>query len=481
MSTLLEELCARAGGIAEEEVEHFHRLIAVWQMLADLAFADVLLLAPMSEDPDQNLLSLAQIRPFTAQTLYPDDHVGTALLAEFAPEASRALSKGKIQSGRVDSRGVHRAAIPVRVGKRVPAVLLREGMPFGGRRVSNTEEAYSACSDMLFYMIAEGGFPYVGMETWEPPRVGEGIMVVDSTGHITFASPNAIAASRRLGVYKELVGRHLDELTGGGVLWSAIETGTPQGTEVEIGGEVISRRVVPFRLRGRNEGGLVLVQDVTELRRRDRMLMFKDAVIREIHHRVKNNLQTIASLLRLQARRLDSAEAKEALDESVTRIRTIAFVHETLSQASSDFVDFDEVIRGVLHMLEDALGLRERDVKVDVSGSVGELPAAVATPMALVMTELVQNAAEHAFVDLEGNEYGGTISVSLDRRDNSLHAEVSDDGKGLAEDFSWEGTGLGLQIVQRLVVDELKGDLDMHRTDGTRIEINVPLPGYPAV
>jgi two-component sensor histidine kinase len=480
MSTLLEELCARAGGISQAEVDHFHRLIAVWQMLADLAFADVLLLAPMADDPDQNLLSLAQIRPLTAQTLYPDDHVGTALLAEFAPEAVKALAKAKIQSGRLDSRGVHRAAIPVRVGDRVPAVLLREGMPFGGRRVSNLEEAYSTCGDMLFYMIADGAFPYEGMEAWEPPRVGEGLMVVDSTGHITFASPNAIAASRRLGVYRELVGRHLDELTGGSDLWSAIEGGTPQGTEVEIGGEVISRRVVPFRLKGRNEGGLVLVQDVTELRRRDRMLMFKDAVIREIHHRVKNNLQTIASLLRLQARRLDSKEAKEALDESVTRIRTIAFVHETLSQASSDFVDFDDVIRGVLRMLEDALGLGDRGVKVTVEGSVGELPAVVATPLSLVMTELVQNAAEHAFVSTDGTDVGGNIQVALDRRDGVLHAEVRDDGVGIAEDFSWEGTGLGLQIVQRLVMDELKGDLELHRGPGTRIEINVPLPGYPA-
>jgi two-component sensor histidine kinase len=197
-------------------------------------------------------------------------------------------------------------------------------------------------------------------------------------------------------------------------------------------------------------------------------------VIREIHHRVKNNLQTIASLLRLQARRLDSPEAKEALDESVTRIRTIAFVHETLSQASSDFVDFDEVIRGVLHMLKDALGLHERGVGIDVSGEVGELPAAVATPLSLVMTELVQNAAEHAF-----GEGSGHIHVELDRRDGLLHAEVSDDGVGIGEDFNWEGTGLGLQIVQRLVTDELKGDLEMHRNGGTRVEIDVPLPGYP--
>jgi two-component sensor histidine kinase len=299
-------------------------------------------------------------------------------------------------------------------------------------------------------------------------------MAVDADGLIIFASPNAIAASRRLGVYRELVGRPLEELTGGATLWNAIETGIPQGTEVEIGGEVISRRVVPFRLKGKSEGGVVLVQDVTELRRRDRMLMFKDAVIREIHHRVKNNLQTIASLLRLQARRLDSPEAKEALDESVTRIRTIAFVHETLSQASSDFVDFDEVIRGVLHMLKDALGLHERGVGIDVKGEVGELPAAVATPLSLVMTELVQNAAEHAF-----GEGSGNIHVALDRRDGFLHAEVSDDGVGIGEDFNWEGTGLGLQIVQRLVTDELKGDLEMHRNGGTRVEIDVPLPGYP--
>jgi two-component sensor histidine kinase len=475
ISTLLEELCARAGGISRQEVEHFHRLITVWQMLADLSFADLLLLAPMEDDPDENLLTLAQIRPLTAQTLYPDDHVGTALIAEYAPEAMRALRTGKMQQGRVDSRGVHREATPVRVGDRVAAVVVREGMPFGGRRVSELEEAYSTCADALVRMISEGAFPYTGMEGWEPPRVGEGIMVVASTGQIAFASPNAVAAGRRLNVYRQLVGMHLEELTGGAALWNAIDSGTPHEAEVEIGGEVISRRVVPFRIKKHNAGGLVLIQDVTELRRRDRQLMYKDAVIREIHHRVKNNLQTIASLLRLQSRRLDSEEAKMALDESVTRIRTIAFVHETLSQASSDLVDFDEVIRGVIRMLEDALGLGELGVKTDVQGEVGELPAAVATPLSLVLTELVQNAAEHAFV--EGA--GGNIRISLERRDNVVHGEVEDDGCGIPPDFSWDGAGLGLQIVHRLVTDELKGTIDLHRDGGTRMEIDVPLPGYP--
>jgi two-component sensor histidine kinase len=274
-------------------------------------------------------------------------------------------------------------------------------------------------------------------------------------------------------VFRQILGMHVEEVPGGFAIWAAIETGTPMEAEVELGGEVVSRRVVPFRQGGKSAGGVVLVQDVTELRRRDRMLLYKDAVIREIHHRVKNNLQTIASLLRLQARRLDSQEAKTALEEGVTRIRTIAFVHETLSQASSDLVDFDEVVRGVLRMLEDALGLVEQGVKTDLRGEVGELTAAVATPLSLVVTELIQNAAEHAF-----GASGGTIRVTLERRDDRLHAEVEDDGIGIPGDFSWEESGLGLQIVHRLVADELGGKIALHRNGGTRVEIDVPLPGY---
>jgi two-component sensor histidine kinase len=157
----------------------------------------------------------------------------------------------------------------------------------------------------------------------------------------------------------------------------------------------------------------------------------------------------------------------------VTRIRTIAFVHETLSQASSDLVDFDDVIKGVLRMLEDALGLVEQGVKTDVRGEVGELTAAVATPLSLVITELVQNAAEHAF-----EATSGTIRVTIDRQIDSLHVEVEDDGIGIPGDFSWETSGLGLQIVHRLVADELGGKIELHRNGGTRVEIDVPLRGF---
>ena len=475
MVTLLEELASRAGKISPEQIAHFHRLVAVWQLLADLSFADLLLLAPLQRDPDGNLLTLAQIRPLTAQTLYPDDHVGTALLREHAAEVWEALETGKLQRGSVDSRGVHRAAIPVKAGGSVSAVLLREGMPFGGRRVSGLEEAYSQAADALYRMIAEGVFPFAGMEDWDPPRVGEGMMALAPSGLIVFASPNAIAANRRLGVTKELVGQSIDEIPGGKALLQAVDAGVPLEAEVEMGGEVIARRLIPFVIGGEVTGGVVLVQDVTELRHRDRMLMYKDAVIREIHHRVKNNHQTIASLLRIQGRRLASDEAKAALDESVRRIRTIAFVHETLSQATSDLVDFAEVVRGVLRMMQDGLGLDQRGIEAKVVGDVGELPASAATPLSLALTELVQNAAEHAF----RGEASGTITVSLARGDGAITASVADDGAGLPEGFDLESSGLGLQIVKRLVEDELRGTLEVHSDGGTTFEVRVPVADLP--
>ncbi|HVL80151.1 MAG TPA: sensor histidine kinase [Actinomycetota bacterium] len=474
VSTLLEELCQRAGGIRPEEVDHFHRLVAVWQMLADLSFADLLLVTPIQDSPDGDMIVLAQTRPDSTQTLFPDDHVGTALVAENAQEARTALETGKPQRGAADGRGVLRVAVPVRVGDRIPAVLVREGMPFGGRRVSSLEEAYQQCAETLHRMIVEGVFPYPGMQEWGSPRVSDGLLQLAPSGLILFASPNATAAHRRLGVYTQLVGTNVSDLPGGKALSAALEGQVPLEAEVEMGGAVVSRRVVPFVVAGELLGGIVLVQDVTELRRRDRMLMYKDAVIREIHHRVKNNLQTIASLLRLQSRRLGSDEAREALEESVRRVSTIALVHETLSQASGDLVDFGEVLRGVVRMLQDGLGLDQRRIGCEVRGEVGELPAVVATPLSLVITELVQNAAEHAFEDREE----GTISVGLERTNGTVRATVADDGIGLPDDFSWESGGLGLKIVSALVDHELKGSLEVEAGEGTRIHVRVPLPGY---
>jgi two-component sensor histidine kinase len=219
------------------------------------------------------------------------------------------------------------------------------------------------------------------------------------------------------------------------------------------------------------------MRDVSELRRRDRMLLSKDATIREIHHRVKNNLQTIASLLRLQARRLSSPEAKQALEESVRRIRSIALVHETLAYEAGNTVPFGEIIRPLVRVVEDGLVSPDRHIRFTVEGDPGDLPAEVATPLAVVLTELLQNAVEHGFPDNgSGHTREGFVTVRLVREGDEAVVEVVDNGVGLPPGFSPEtASGLGLSIVRTLVQSELAGELTMKNDGGTRVHLRVPI------
>ncbi len=185
------------------------------------------------------------------------------------------------------------------------------------------------------------------------------------------------------------------------------------------------------------------MRDISELRRRDRLLLSKDATIREIHHRVKNNLQTISSLLRLQGRRLSSPEAKAAVEESVRRIRSIALVHEILSHEAGDDVPFIEIARPLVRMVEEGLLSPEHPVDIKITGDAGKLPATIATPLAVVLNELLQNVVDHAY-PASADLPSGHVLLELDNDEAELRVRVTDDGAGLPEGFSLEGsTGLG--------------------------------------
>ncbi|MET1061988.1 MAG: sensor histidine kinase, partial [Aeromicrobium sp.] len=175
---------------------------------------------------------------------------------------------------------------------------------------------------------------------------------------------------------------------------------------------------------------------------------------REIHHRVKNNLQTVAALLRLQGRRMELPEARAALQEAVRRVGSIALVHETLSQSFTDFVEFDEIADRLLHtVLDVSNGEGANRITAERFGSFGLLPGEVATPLAMVLTELIQNAAQHAYGDRSG-----TLTLAVNRIRDKVRLRVSDDGTGLPANFDRTGS-LGLSIVTTLLEGELGGTL----------------------
>ncbi|MEU1247088.1 histidine kinase N-terminal domain-containing protein [Micromonospora arida] len=519
MSTL-RDLAEEHTHLRPADIDHLHRIAGDWQLLSDLSFADLLLWVPV--DADGTFLCVAQVRPTTAPTAYQDDQVGRIVGGPEVAHLGVAYSQGRIWRegdpvwyGDVPAR---HEAIPVRLrtaegeAGEVIAVVGRDTNLSTARTPSQLELNYLTTADDLAQMIADGTFPpprHPG-ETTSAPRVGDGLVRLDAGGKVTYASPNAQSAYRRLGYASHLVGEDLaalhrrlagDPLDGteasNGIL-AALRGEAPPRREIDARGATMLTRALPLMPAGVPIGALVLVRDITEVRRRDRALITKDATIREIHHRVKNNLQTVAALLRLQARRVAMPEARVALEESVRRVASIALVHETLSMSSDEAVEFDGIVDRVasaateVAATEVSVGMRRR-------GSFGVLPAEIATSLVMVLNELLLNAVEHGFPPAEEAEEApvaaasGMVPVAAPEVDPSLrpevvvsahrfrkmlHVSVTDNGRGLPPDFDAErGSRLGLQIVRALITGELRGTIELRAgaNGGTEAMLVVPL------
>ncbi len=478
--TTFGELARARTSLEGDDLEHMRRLVATWRPLADLSFSDLLLLAPLSNEEGHRFVVLAQTRPTTGQTIYPADMVSSVVDEVERPMLTRVWRLGEVVEADTPAVGskerVRVQVIPVRCDGRLIALLTREFLPNLGRRSGELERIYLDAFQRFARMIADGSFPFVQdedeLET--SPRVGDGAVVVDADIRVRFASPNAVSSMHRMGIHAAMQGMRLREIgfDEEGIA-EAFQTRLPVVQEIERNEVIVVLRAIPLLDSGQITGAIVLLRDVSDVRRRDRMLMSKDATIREIHHRVKNNLQTIASLLRLQIRRLDSEEAKAALAESERRIRSIAIVHETLSRDAGDVVDFTDIVRPLVRVVEESVSSQDLALKFTVDGDAGEVLGEVATSLAVVLNELMQNAVDHAFADRSE----GTVHVQLTRRSEHLEIDVEDDGVGLDPAWTLDGsTGLGLSIVKALVTGELGGSIEMRDTgNGTRVHLRVPV------
>jgi two-component sensor histidine kinase/PAS domain-containing protein len=452
----LDEIAGRLSSLRTDDVEWLRGVVADWQIIADLAFSDLVLWVPDAESKGH--WAAAQVRPATGPTTLLEDVTGSFRPADDAMDQTVTV---------------------VHDGRTVGTVEVRPGAT-EQRASSALERAYRTSARELLAMLATGEFPFVGArsEVADSLRVGDGFIRLAATGTVEYASPNALSAFRRLGLVGDLEQSDLGAVTAELVDGRPTHRGARgllhgrQPGEAEIANEEVSvaLRFLPLRRDGVAVGAVVLLRDVTELRRRERQLVSKEATIREIHHRVKNNLQTVAALLRLQARRTDEASAREALDDAVRRVGSIALVHETLSQSFDETVNFDDIADRLLRSVLDVSGDSVRGrVSGERIGSFGPVPGEMATALAMVLTELIQNAAQHAYPDRAGR-----VVVVANRIRERLRMRVSDDGVGMPDGFD-AGGSLGLSIVRTLVESELKGTLTFeagHR-GGTTVTIEL--------
>jgi two-component sensor histidine kinase len=491
--TLVPETPApqRAEWLAEDDRQLLERIAGHLPLLTDLTHADAVLFARVGDQ----VTVLAQAQPVPVPSPYVQPlAVGRLLARDETPAVFRVLVDGharhQVNTTVIRGAPVLQEVFPIRnergevIGAVRSEMLLIEHER-QRKRHAIFRRAIARARELILTGRMRGG------EKLGRLGVHDGVMIIDPAGRIEYLSAPAEYLYRRLGYADNLVKTQLQELeTNEYICFKAMERGVCLEQRVQEQDLVWIKRVVPLiadagslrgRLIGRRSvpgGAIVAIEDVTDELRKEQELKIKTAMIQEIHHRVKNNLQTIAALLRLQARRTGNPEVADQLREGIGRIISIAVVHEFLSHDETSTINIHEVSNRILTEVRTGVLDQTRPISLALEGTRNfTLPAQQATSCALIINELVQNAVEHAFVGLPG----GSIVVRLSEQGDSLCLEIQDDGRGLPEGFdAARQGGLGLQIVRSLVREDLKGEFELRAVNGRGVTAAVSFPKWIA-
>jgi len=487
-------LDTKAGDVSplEADANLLENVRKALPILADLSRSDLLLYVPTGTD--QALIS-EQARPHSIFPIYEENLVGKRVQEHEASWVFRALSntmlRRGLQHGTVRGAPIVREVLPVlgRHGRAIAALSIDTNL-LAQERHRRRSAPFRRALQQLQEMVLRGELR--NAEQLSPFGEHDGIVVMDLQRRIRYVSGIAANLYRRIGYMGSLVPQtvyHL-ETADAELVDETLTSGVCIEREGEEHDRLWVRKAIPLyvpksgllSLRRRPAdlvappgsvpvGVIWTVHDATEARDKERELKAKLAMIQEIHHRVKNNLQAIASLLRLQARRADLPELRQALMDTVNRILSVAVVHEFLSHDSTSVINLRDVAQRIVEQMSQSVMDPSKRIRFELNGPSIYLSSQQATTCTLVINELLLNAVEH------GYEHRDVGLVSIDLTDDGewIGIQVGDDGAGLPGDFNLEQDGgLGLQIVRRLVQGDLKGKFELFGDQGVKAAVAFP-------
>ncbi|RME09622.1 MAG: hypothetical protein D6802_11575 [Ardenticatenia bacterium] len=442
-------------------------------LFADLNRADVIL---YEVQPGGSFLAIEHARPHSV----PPVHTVSLVGRQVPPGEQEALDEAFAQERPVirprEQQGfrshIVQEAVPIFEQGRIVGVLSIEKSLIEFERHLTRSWVFRRTLYDLRDMLVRGRLS--GLQDMSPFRETDGLMVVNESGRIIYLSGLGTHLYRRLQYTEELVGRHIEELQTADpeLVMRAFEQRLPFEDERQEGDRIWIRKVIPivgprWRMRWpvrhwqptpvgpwKRRVVLMAIHDATSARRKAEQQAVQRAMVQEIHHRVKNNLQTIASLLRMQSRRVQDPQARQILQESTNRILSVAVVHEFLSQHEGISINLRDVATRITHQMQESVIAREQPISFRVEGSSIFLAPQQTTICALVINELLLNALEHGF---EGRDQGEVVVV-LEDEGHDVVLQVRDNGVGLPPDFDLEqSSSLGLQIVRTVVQQDLRG------------------------
>lgn len=480
-------------GISEADLDLLHRIEAGLPITADISRADILLCTLLA--PNRALV-VSHAMPSSISSLYRSEVEGRTFTREEQPLIMRVLASG---SGGRWQREIIRNGAPI----------IQDVYPIHGEATSHgdtngdtnsssrTIGAFVVETNMLayerqrrrnrYFRRAVPGVQEMCLhgEIKNADALGrfgiyDGIYLVDQDRQIRYVSGNATNLFRAAGIVRDPHGAHISmlEATDAELVEETFQTQQCLEERHESSdGRIWIRWAVPLRMpppvwmqwwlgtpwynlaqrkHAEIDAVIVMVHNATETIQKQRELNVKSAIIQEVHHRVKNNLQNIAAILRIQARRCESEEAQQHLSDAVNRVLSMSVIHEFLSQDEHRPISLRDICQRIGNQVAQVSSNPEQEISIHVSGPNIRLPASQATPAAMVINELLLNAVEHGLRDRRH----GRIEIILQDLGDAVELVVTDNGNGLPTDFGQKPSrSLGLQIVQTLVTDDLKGQV----------------------
>jgi two-component sensor histidine kinase len=472
------------SGSKQCATDRLDRVLRTLPLLADLSRADALVCTREGLD----VRIVAHARPHSIAPVHRNLMIG-----EHIPRASGAVlfealehnrfARGSRAHAEGEGAPVIQEVFPLQIeGRGSSTVLLIETNLLESERLRRRNRVFQRALRALKWMASRG--EPAGAERLTPFGEYDGVIFSDADRVIRYMSGIATNLYRNIGYTESLIGKPLAylETADDELAREALERAACVERELEEREREWIKKAIPIQeaaslhLLGLNRprpvGVLLTIHDDTEARRRDRELKIKSTMIKEVHHRVKNDLQTVAALLRMQSRRMQTEEARLALAEGVNRILSIAVIHEFLSDQDSRIINLRDIAQRILTQLQTGVLDPNRPINLKLNGPSIFLTARQATSCALVINELLQNALEHGY---DQRQSKGMISLTFEDEGDHVLLRVHDDGRGLPADFDLERVdSLGLRIVRTLVTEDLKGQIEMQSDNGVSAIVSFP-------
>ncbi|MCM1991228.1 histidine kinase N-terminal domain-containing protein [Oceanirhabdus seepicola] len=459
----IRELCYMYTNLSDDDITKLEHIAEVLPFISNLVEADVFIDCP-TIDPNEAIV-IAEAKPSNHYSMYKNSVVGELALRENEPAALRTLEIGMptrdLKALTQECMNVRQTVEPIKNDKdRTIGVLIIEKDLTENNGDNKNIELFAETSKLIGNKIHsnsnnEGNITY---------HIDDAIIIFDENGVVRFVNPVAEKLYQKLGYRDKLIGMDFENISLDNKLLHEISCNSEFDTsEVNIGNLTLQVKYIYQSSKVLNL--VMLIKDITDMKQKEKELILKSVAIKEIHHRVKNNLQTIASLLRLQSRRIDNMEIKSALDESMNRILSIAATHEILAQEGIDEVDIKEVIQQIKLSISRCFNISSDKINITVEGDGFKIDSDKSTSIALIVNELLQNSLQYAF---EGRAYGD-INIKIQRGKVYSSISVVDDGMGFDTDLI-SNKSLGLNIVKSLVKDKLHGNFNIvSNCNGTKI------------